>query len=122
LAGLGMRVTYRTLRVLAAVVALGGRGSGPSNREIADHAGISDEGQISKLLARLKRVGLIENSGVGHAKGEPNAWRLTDRGAEVERALREHGEDAARRGSNRSSRPLSSAARSYPPQPYQPRA
>lgn len=78
--GLDMRVTYRTLRVLDAVAVI----PGGSNREIADHAGISDQGQISKLLARLKRVGLIENNGHGQAKGEPNAWTLTEKGEEVE--------------------------------------
>jgi AcrR family transcriptional regulator len=80
---LDIRITYRTLRVLAAVAAL----SGGSNREIADHAGIRDQGQISKLLGRLKRVGLIENSGAGHAKGERNAWALTVKGDGVQRGI-----------------------------------
>ena len=82
--GLGMRLTYRTLRVLAAIA----EGPGASNREVADRAGVHDQGQISKLLARLDHLGLIENSGRGHAKGEANAWRLTDKGDEVERAVR----------------------------------
>jgi hypothetical protein len=50
LSGLPMRVTYRTLLVLAAI----GEAPGASNRQIADEAGISDQGQISKLLARLQ--------------------------------------------------------------------
>ncbi len=82
--GLEMRLTYRTLRVLAAVA----EHAGASNREVADRAGVHDQGQISKLLARLEHLGLIENSGRGHAKGEANAWRLTDKGDEVERAVR----------------------------------
>ncbi|HEY5044526.1 MAG TPA: TetR family transcriptional regulator [Solirubrobacteraceae bacterium] len=81
---LDTRITYRTLRVLAAVAAL----PGGSNREIADHAGISDPAQISKLLARLEKIGLLHNSGDGQAKGERNAWGLTARGAEVEEATR----------------------------------
>jgi len=87
LKGLNMRLTYRTLRVLSAVAELGGRGSGPSNREVAEAAGVQDEGQISRLLARLERLGLVGNSGLGQTKGEVNAWALTARGEELEGAL-----------------------------------
>jgi AcrR family transcriptional regulator len=84
---LDMRLTYRTVRVLLAIAELGGRGSNPSNRQVATAAGISDQGQISKLLSRLQTLGLIGNDGGDHAKGEPNAWSLTPRGAEVTRTL-----------------------------------
>jgi AcrR family transcriptional regulator len=84
---LEMRLTYRTVRVLLAVGTLGGRGSYPSNRAVGDAAGISDQGQISKLLKRLRRLGLIENKGAGAARGEPNAWTLTERGREVHGAI-----------------------------------
>jgi DNA-binding MarR family transcriptional regulator len=84
---LDVRLTYRTGRVLTAVAELGGRGSGPSNREIADAAGISDEGQISKLLKRLEGLGLIENHGPGHPSGMPNAWQLTAKGTELQRTM-----------------------------------
>jgi AcrR family transcriptional regulator len=87
LEGLGMRFTYRTLRVLAAIAAA----PGASNRMVAEAAEVADQGQISKLLARLEHLGLIHNSGVGHLKGEPNAWELSGRGREVERALRGDG-------------------------------
>ncbi len=83
LGGLDMRLTYRTLRVLAAVAAA----PGASNRAIAGWAEVSDQGQISKLLARLENLGLIHNSGDGHLKGEPNAWELTAKGLEVEQVL-----------------------------------
>jgi AcrR family transcriptional regulator len=81
-----MRLTYRTARVLDGVATT----PGASNRMVADHAGISDQGQISKLLARLEKLGLIENtSGNGHRPtGEPNAWCLTARGRNIESALR----------------------------------
>jgi hypothetical protein len=78
-----MRLTYRTVRVLMAVIA----GPGSSNREVAEGAGISDQGQISKLLARLRGLDLIENVGAGSARGEPNAWALTERGEEVANAI-----------------------------------
>ncbi len=85
-----MRLTYRTSRVLEGVAELGGRGSAPSNREVGDYAGIQDPGQVSKLLRRLERLGLLANSGAGHAKGEPNAWGLTDQGEQVARSIRAH--------------------------------
>ena len=84
---LDMRLTYRTVRVLLAIAALGGRGSNPSNRQVSDAAGVSDQGQISKLLARLEHLGLIENGGVP-VRGEPNAWQLTAKGQEIERTIR----------------------------------
>jgi AcrR family transcriptional regulator len=83
LEGVKLRLTYRTARVLEGVAELGGRGSGPSNRMLADYAGVADPGQISKLLARLERVGLLANTGIGHTKGEPNAWSLTPLGERV---------------------------------------
>jgi AcrR family transcriptional regulator len=79
-----MRLTYRTMRVLAAVATH----PGSSNRIVGRAAGISDQGQISKLLMRLCKLGLLENDGVTTAKGKPNAWKLTGKGQRVERALR----------------------------------
>jgi AcrR family transcriptional regulator len=77
---LDIRLTYRTVRALSAV-AVNPRAS---NRAIADASGISDQGQVSKLLGRLERLGLIENASIGAvARGEPNAWKLTEMGGEV---------------------------------------
>jgi AcrR family transcriptional regulator len=80
---LQMRLTYRTVRVLMAVAAL----PGGSNRQVADAAEITDQGQISKLLGRLHGLGLIENTGAGSMRGAPNAWTLTSRGWEVEAVI-----------------------------------
>jgi AcrR family transcriptional regulator/DNA-binding MarR family transcriptional regulator len=80
---LEMRLTYRTVRVLLAIAAA----PGTSNREIGDAAGISDQGQISKLLTRLERLELVQNTGSAPRQGAPNAWMLTEKGAEVERAM-----------------------------------
>jgi AcrR family transcriptional regulator/DNA-binding MarR family transcriptional regulator len=82
--GLEMRITYRTVRVLMVIA---GR-PGASNRQVAAQAGIADQGQVSKLLARLEHLGLIANTGVGPATGAPNAWALTPRGEQVEQAIR----------------------------------
>jgi AcrR family transcriptional regulator len=83
LRNLEMRLTYRTVRVLLAIAAH----PRASNRQIAQAAEVSDQGQISKLLARLRHLGLIDNAGLGGARGEPNAWVLTHRGHEVEQTL-----------------------------------
>jgi len=92
LRGIPMRLTYRTARVLEDVA----EHPGVSNRVVAEHVGISDQGQVSKLLARLERLGLLENTGEGHAKGEPNAWRLTLKGQELQRSIRVHTGDHGR--------------------------
>jgi DNA-binding PadR family transcriptional regulator len=76
---------------LDAVAELGARGSSPSNRAIAEYAGVADAGQISKLLRRLERVGLLANSGGGHPRGEANAWALTAAGERVAQGIRLHG-------------------------------
>ena len=78
-----MRLTYRTARVLQAAAA----NPGASNRRIGEQADIYDQGQISKLLARLLRIGLLANTGRGHANGEPNAWSLTPLGERVAQQL-----------------------------------
>jgi AcrR family transcriptional regulator/DNA-binding MarR family transcriptional regulator len=81
--GLEMRITYRTVRVLMVIAA----NPDASNRKIATEAGISDQGQVSKLLARLEHLGLVYNRGIGPVKGAPNAWQLTARGRHVEQAI-----------------------------------
>ncbi len=84
LEGLNMRLTYRTVRVLTVI----GESAGASNREIAERSGVVDQGQISKLLNRLARLELVVNRGEGQERGAANAWHLTVRGAQVERATR----------------------------------
>jgi hypothetical protein len=76
---LPVRPTYRTTRVLEAIGAL----PRSNNREIAEAAGLRDQGQTSKLLGRLERRGLVQNVGLGAAHGEPNAWMLTASGRRV---------------------------------------
>ncbi len=97
LADVNLRLTHRTARVLEGVAELGGRGADPSNREVASFAGVTDPGQISKLLRRLERLGLLLNTGAGHAKGEPNAWVLTDKGQRVTHSIRVHSAPHERR-------------------------
>ncbi|MGA7703959.1 MAG: TetR family transcriptional regulator [Solirubrobacteraceae bacterium] len=85
---LPMRLTYRTMRVLVSVA----ENPGSSNRTIGQSAGIADQGQASKLLARLHKLGLIENRGGDPARGEPNAWILTPTGQQVHDSIADLGE------------------------------
>jgi AcrR family transcriptional regulator len=85
LEGLGMRLTYRTVCVLGAIA----KTPDASNRQVANAAGIHDQGQMSRLLARLEDLGLVQNSSAGAVRGEPNAWRLTPRGRDVQHTISE---------------------------------
>jgi AcrR family transcriptional regulator len=91
---LGTRLTYRTVRVLMAVAA----DPGASNRAVGDSAGIGDQGQTSKLLARLEKLGLIYNNRLAQSKGTPNAWTLTKKGLEIEQATSGPGSDPSTTG------------------------
>jgi hypothetical protein len=84
LSSLEMRLTYRTLKVLAVIAAQ----PGLSNRQIGERAGIRDQGQISKMLTRLARLGITENTGKCQAAGGANAWRLTAKGDDIESRFR----------------------------------
>lgn len=87
LAVLPMRLTYRTAMVLQALA----DHPGQSNRQVAGLVGISDQGQISKLLARLQRIGLLQNAADGaHDKGEANQWVLTNTGQQVTHSIQVH--------------------------------
>lgn len=58
---------------------------GASNRQIADGIGIARHDQTSTLLSRLAGMGLIAKH--PGAPGLPNAWTLTQHGANVALAL-----------------------------------
>jgi AcrR family transcriptional regulator len=82
LSDLPMRITYRTMRVLSVIAAH----PGASNRQVGEAAEMADQGQTSKLLQRLERLGLIVNTWAGQERGMANQWQLTPLGAEIERA------------------------------------
>jgi DNA-binding MarR family transcriptional regulator len=86
------RLTVRTQMVLVAVA----EHPGGSNREVSDAAGVADQGQISKLLARLEGLELLRNTG-GETRGIPNAWHLTPRGEEIARLSRGQGQQGVER-------------------------
>jgi hypothetical protein len=80
-----MRLTYRTALVLEQVAVH----PGASNRTIGELVDIHDQGQISKLLARLQGLGLLTNTAGqnAHTKGEPNAWSVTKLGEKITQHL-----------------------------------
>ncbi|MGH2912689.1 MAG: TetR/AcrR family transcriptional regulator, partial [Solirubrobacteraceae bacterium] len=75
---LDMRLTYRTVRCLLFI----GEHPCSSNREIAFGAEVADEGQTSKLLSRLSRLGLVANTRP-RGPGYSNCWTLTSHGEQV---------------------------------------
>jgi AcrR family transcriptional regulator/DNA-binding MarR family transcriptional regulator len=79
------RLTVRTQMVLTAVA----KRPGASNRQVSDAAGVADQGQISRLLARLEGLELLRNAG-GETQGITNAWHLTPRGEEIARLTQDH--------------------------------
>ncbi len=86
-----LRMTYRTALVLEAIA----RAPGVSNLDVAHHAQVNDQGQISKLLSRLERHGLVQNTGRGQTQGAPNEWRLTPAGQKLQQGIRDHQKQAA---------------------------
>jgi AcrR family transcriptional regulator len=80
---LNTRLTYRTVRCLLFV----SEHPDASNREIAQGAEVNDEGQASKLLARLADLDLLGKRSPG--PGKPNEWRLTEYGEKVLRAVQD---------------------------------
>jgi AcrR family transcriptional regulator/DNA-binding MarR family transcriptional regulator len=84
-AAVDFRPTLRTFTVLSAIA----ERPGLNNREVSDRAGVSDQGQISRLLWRLEDQGLVQNTG-GNEQGTPKAWSLTPLGAQALHASRPH--------------------------------
>ena len=78
--GAPLRLTFRTMRALAVI----GADPGLDNRQISERTGIMDEGQISRLLRRLSRQGLIEDTSAGLGEPVGNTWRLTAQGRLLE--------------------------------------
>jgi DNA-binding MarR family transcriptional regulator len=89
--GSRLRMTYRTALVLEAIAGA----PGISNLGVARHAGVNDQGQVSKLLARLERGGLVQNMGRAQTQGAPNEWRLTTAGEQLQQQIHEHQRQAA---------------------------
>jgi hypothetical protein len=70
------RLTLRTIGVLRAI----GERPGLSNTNVAEATGIGDPGQVSKLLSRLRRQGMIDCEQASDGRPVAKAWRLTAAG------------------------------------------
>ena len=85
-----MRLTYRTSRVLEGVAELR---AGVRIRVTA-RSGISRgsriRGRSRSCCGAWSAWGCWRTAALGHAKGEPNAWRLTAQGELVARSIRAH--------------------------------
>src|SRR5580692_2158150 len=80
LQGPGKRLNHH--REIEVVAILAGE-PGLNNREVASRAGINDRGHISRLMARLARLGLIENTPRPGGLAGEKAWRLTGSGEQL---------------------------------------
>jgi DNA-binding MarR family transcriptional regulator len=75
---------YREIEVLEAIAAE----PGLSSTQVALRAGIKDSGHLSRRLARLARLGLIENTPAPGRRGV-KAWRLTASGEQLHAEVRQ---------------------------------
>jgi DNA-binding MarR family transcriptional regulator len=67
---------------------------GLSNKQVGLRAGIEDRGHASRLLARLARRGLIENT-TPYGRSGARAWRLTASGEQLYAAIGEEAQTPA---------------------------
>jgi DNA-binding MarR family transcriptional regulator len=79
----GGRLNHRATSVLTVI----GSQPGLNSRELASRDGVKDEGQMSRLLSRLERLGLIENTREAQRRGDVKAWQLTVTPEELEAAI-----------------------------------
>jgi DNA-binding MarR family transcriptional regulator len=87
----GGRLNHRAVSVLRAIAAE----PGLSNSDLAERVSIRATSQMSRVLARLVRLALIENAVDAPALFEANAWQLTASGRNLESAIRRESPDAA---------------------------
>ncbi len=78
------RLNPRAVSVLTVI----GAEPGLNNREVASHAGVKDDGHSSRLLARLERLGLIENTRTGARSGRRAPRSLQPPGGRAGRDIR----------------------------------
>jgi len=76
------RRTVLVLKVLAAE-------SGLNNREVAHRAGVTDQAHMSRILMRMRQLGLIRNTRDSTSAAHTNAWQLTASGAQLESAIKQ---------------------------------
>ncbi len=73
------RLTDRTAQVLQSIA----ENPNSSNTVIAELAGVGDQGQMSRLLARLRRLGLVEDRSDQRTYNAAKAWFISEAGKEL---------------------------------------
>jgi len=79
----GGRLNSRAVSALRVI----GAEAGLTSKEVSSRTGVNDDAQMSRLLGRLERLGLIENTRKRHSRANRKAWRLTAAGEKVQDAL-----------------------------------
>ena len=87
----GGRLSDRDLAALRVISDEPGLGNG----KVGDRVGAKDHAQISYVLARLARRGLIESALGARAPFAANSWHLTPAGVELDAAIRDESQDGA---------------------------
>jgi DNA-binding MarR family transcriptional regulator len=55
--------------------------------EVAARAGVEDPAQMTRLLALLAELGLVDSVREAHRKGAPKVWQITGRGRELDKLI-----------------------------------
>jgi DNA-binding MarR family transcriptional regulator len=76
------RLDYWSVCVLRAV----GEQPWLTSSEVAERAGV-DSAQVTRLLAELAGLGLVDSVREPHRKGTPKVWQITDAGRELDNAI-----------------------------------
>jgi DNA-binding MarR family transcriptional regulator len=79
----GGRLNSRAVSALNVI----GAEAGLTNKEVSSRTGVNDDAQSSRLLARLERLGLIENPRNRDSRAYRKAWKLTAAGQKVHDAI-----------------------------------
>jgi DNA-binding IclR family transcriptional regulator len=79
----GGRVNPRASLALSVI----GADPGLNNKQVASRAGVINGGHASRLLGRLERLGLIENTRACDRRFGSKAWTLTSAGEKVQSAI-----------------------------------
>jgi DNA-binding MarR family transcriptional regulator len=79
----GGRLNSRAVSALEVI----GAEAGLTSKDVSSRTGVNDDAQMSRLLARLERLGLIENARKRHGRANRKDWQLTAAGQKMKDAL-----------------------------------
>jgi DNA-binding MarR family transcriptional regulator len=79
----GDRLNSRAVSALEVI----GAEAGLTSKGVSSRTGVNDDAQMSRLLARLERLGLIENARERHGRANRKDWKITAAGQGVKDAI-----------------------------------